>query len=155
AAGIQWRRLNASKGPAVRATRCQADRNLYRGFIRRTVEGQPGLTVFQAAVDDIEFANGRGGGALTRTGLRLRGRAGVLPADTIRAGRIHVGQATHAAGRAGEPLATTLAQRLREGPFVVDRLKTGTPPRIDGRSLDYTVMDEQPGDDPRPVFSFM
>src|SRR5690606_28545016 len=155
AAGIQWRRLNASKGPAVRATRCQADRNLYRGFIRRTVEVQPGLTVFQAAVDDIEFANGRVGGVLTQTGLRFHAPAVVLTAGTFLAGRIHVGQATHAAGRAGEPPATTLAQRLREGPFVVDRLKTGTPPRIDGRSLDYTVMDEQPGDDPRPVFSFM
>ncbi|KGM53689.1 tRNA uridine 5-carboxymethylaminomethyl modification protein [Lysobacter arseniciresistens ZS79] len=155
AAGIQWRRLNASKGPAVRATRCQADRNLYRGFIRRAVESQPNLTLFQAAVDDIEFASGRVTGVLTQAGLRFAAPAVVLTAGTFLAGKVHVGQATHAAGRAGEPPATTLAARLREGPFTVDRLKTGTPPRIDGRTLDYTVMERQPGDDPRPVFSFM
>jgi tRNA uridine 5-carboxymethylaminomethyl modification enzyme len=155
AAGIQWRRLNASKGPAVRATRCQADRNLYRAFIRRTVENQPGLTLFQAAVDDILFEGGRVTGVLTQSGLAFNAPAVVLTAGTFLAGKVHVGQATYAAGRAGEPPATTLAQRLREGPFVVDRLKTGTPPRIDGRSLDYSVMEEQPGDHPRPVFSFM
>nr|MBA3485903.1 tRNA uridine-5-carboxymethylaminomethyl(34) synthesis enzyme MnmG [Lysobacter sp.] len=155
AAGIQWRRLNASKGPAVRATRCQADRSLYRAFIRRAVEAQPNLTVFQAAVDDIDFAGGRVGGVLTQTGLRFQAPAVVLTAGTFLAGKVHVGQTTYAAGRAGDPPATVLADRLRDGPFVVDRLKTGTPPRIDGRSLDYTVMDEQPGDDPRPVMSFM
>ena len=154
AAGIQWRRLNASKGPAVRATRCQADRSLYRAFIRRTVEAQPNLTVFQAAVDDIEFDGGRVGGVLTQSGLRFVAPAVVLTAGTFLAGKVHVGQSTYAAGRAGDPPATTLAARLRDGPFVVDRLKTGTPPRIDGRSLDYSVMDEQPGDDPRPVMSF-
>jgi tRNA uridine 5-carboxymethylaminomethyl modification enzyme len=155
AAGIQWRRLNASKGPAVRATRCQADRNLYRGFIRRAVESQPNLTLFQAAVDDIEFEGGRVTGVRTQQGLRLEAPAVVLTAGTFLAGKVHVGDASHAAGRAGEPPATALAQRLREGPFVVDRLKTGTPPRIDGHTLDYSVMAEQPGDDPRPVFSFL
>ncbi|SDY87470.1 tRNA uridine 5-carboxymethylaminomethyl modification enzyme [Lysobacter sp. yr284] len=155
AAGIQWRRLNASKGPAVRATRCQADRSLYRAFIRRAVEAQPGLTLFQAAVDDIEFDAGRVAGVLTQTGLRFGAPAVVLTAGTFLAGKVHVGQTTYAAGRAGDPPATALAARLREGPFVVDRLKTGTPPRIDGRSLDYSVMEEQPGDDPRPVMSFL
>jgi tRNA uridine 5-carboxymethylaminomethyl modification enzyme len=154
-AGIQWRRLNASKGPAVRATRCQADRSLYRAFIRRAVENQPNLTLFQAAVDDIEFQGGRVTGVATQSGLRFQAPAVVLTAGTFLAGKVHVGDATHAAGRAGEPPATALARRLREGPFVVARLKTGTPPRIDGRSLDYSVMTEQPGDDPRPVFSFM
>ncbi|UOF15192.1 tRNA uridine-5-carboxymethylaminomethyl(34) synthesis enzyme MnmG [Lysobacter capsici] len=155
AAGIQWRRLNASKGPAVRATRCQADRGLYRSFIRRAVEAQPGLTLFQAAVDDIVFDAGRVSGVLTQTGLRFHAPAVVLTAGTFLAGKVHVGQTTYAAGRAGDPPATALAARLREGPFVVDRLKTGTPPRIDGRSLDYSAMEEQPGDDPRPVMSFL
>lgn len=155
AAGIQWRRLNASKGPAVRATRCQADRSLYRAFIRRAVESQPNLTLFQAAVDDIVFAGGRVAGAVTQTGLRFEAPAVILTAGTFLAGKVHVGQTTYAAGRAGDPPAVALAARLREGPFVVDRLKTGTPPRIDGRSLDYSVMEEQPGDDPRPVMSFM
>ncbi|HEY5805481.1 MAG TPA: tRNA uridine-5-carboxymethylaminomethyl(34) synthesis enzyme MnmG [Lysobacter sp.] len=155
AAGIQWRRLNASKGPAVRATRCQADRALYRAFVRRAVESQPNLTLFQAAVDDIVFEGGRVAGAITQTGLRFEAPAVVLTAGTFLAGKVHVGQTTYAAGRAGDPPAVALAARLREGPFVVDRLKTGTPPRIDGRTLDYSVMDEQPGDDPRPVMSFM
>ncbi|GAA4856437.1 tRNA uridine-5-carboxymethylaminomethyl(34) synthesis enzyme MnmG [Luteimonas vadosa] len=160
AAGIQWRRLNASKGPAVRATRCQADRSLYRSFIRRAVESQPGLTLFQAAVDDllIESDGSHGDavrGVVTQSGLRFRAPAVVLTAGTFLAGRIHVGETQYAAGRAGDPPATTLAAKLRERPFVVDRLKTGTPPRIDGRTLDYSVMTEQPGDDPRPVFSFV
>ncbi|MGY4514675.1 tRNA uridine-5-carboxymethylaminomethyl(34) synthesis enzyme MnmG [Lysobacter sp. HA18] len=155
AAGIQWRRLNASKGPAVRATRCQADRSLYRAYIRRAVESQPNLTIFQAAVDDIGFADGRVESVLTQTGLRFFAPAVVLTAGTFLAGKVHIGATTYAAGRAGDPPATTLAAKLREGPFVVDRLKTGTPPRIDGRTLDYSVMDEQPGDDPRPVMSFM
>jgi tRNA uridine 5-carboxymethylaminomethyl modification enzyme len=155
AAGIQWRRLNASKGPAVRATRCQADRSLYRSFIRRAVETQPNLTLFQSAVDDIVFENGRVTGVLTQTGLRFDAPAVVLTAGTFLAGKVHVGQTTYAAGRAGDPPATALAERLRDGPFVVDRLKTGTPPRIDGRTLDYDVMEEQPGDDPRPVMSFI
>src|SRR5690554_6801159 len=155
AAGIQWRRLNASKGPAVRATRCQADRALYRAFIRRAVEAQPGLTVFQAGVDDLLIVDGAVRGAITNTGLRFEAPAVVLTAGTFLAGRIHVGEAQHAGGRMGDPPSVRLAERLRDGPFVVERLKTGTPPRIDGRTLDYSVMVEQPGDDPRPVFSFM
>ena len=155
AAGIQWRTLNASKGPAVRATRCQADRNLYRSFIRRAVESQPNLTVFQAAVDDLMIEGDAIRGVLTNTGVRFDAPAVVLTAGTFLAGKIHIGETQYAAGRMGDPPATTLAARLRERPFVVDRLKTGTPPRIDGRSLDYAAMVEQPGDDPRPVFSFM
>ncbi|WFC41883.1 tRNA uridine-5-carboxymethylaminomethyl(34) synthesis enzyme MnmG [Pseudoxanthomonas sp. SE1] len=154
-AGIQWRTLNASKGPAVRATRCQADRALYRNAIRRAVEAQPNLTLFQAAVDDLVIENNTVRGAVTQTGLTFHAPAVVLTAGTFLAGKIHVGETQYAAGRAGDPPATALAQRLREGAFVVDRLKTGTPPRIDGRSLDYSVMDEQPGDDPLPVMSFM
>ena len=154
AAGIHWRRLNASKGPAVRATRCQADRSLYRAFIRRAVEAQPNLSLFQAAVDDIELDNGRVGAVITQTGLRFEAPAVVLTAGTFLAGKVHVGATSYAAGRAGDPPASALAAKLRDGPFVVDRLKTGTPPRIDGRSLDYSVMEKQPGDDPRPVMSF-
>ena len=154
-AGIQWRTLNASKGPAVRATRCQADRALYRSAIRRAVEAQPNLTLFQAAVDDLVIESGTVRGAVTQTGLTFHAPAVVLTAGTFLAGKIHVGETQYAAGRAGDPPATALAQRLREGAFVVDRLKTGTPPRIDGRSLDYSVMEEQPGDDPLPVMSFM
>ncbi|HTM69663.1 MAG TPA: tRNA uridine-5-carboxymethylaminomethyl(34) synthesis enzyme MnmG [Luteimonas sp.] len=155
AAGIQWRRLNASKGPAVRATRCQADRALYRAFVRRAVESQPNLSIFQAAVDDLVIENGVVRGAITNTGLRFDAPALVLTAGTFLAGKIHVGETQYAAGRMGDAPATALAMKLRDGPFVVDRLKTGTPPRIDGRTLDYSVMDVQPGDDPRPVFSFM
>ena len=154
-AGIQWRTLNASKGPAVRATRCQADRALYRSAIRRAVEAQANLTLFQAAVDDLVIENNKVRGAVTQTGLTFHAPAVVLTAGTFLAGKIHVGETQYAAGRAGDPPATALAQRLREGAFVVDRLKTGTPPRIDGRSLDYSVMEEQPGDDPLPVMSFM
>ena len=154
-AGIQWRTLNASKGPAVRATRAQADRALYKAAIRRMVENQPNLTLFQAAVDDLVIENDQVRGAITQSGLRFTAQAVVLTAGTFLAGRIHVGLRNHPGGRAGEAPATTLAERLRDGPFVVDRLKTGTPPRIDGRSLDYSVMAEQPGDDPRPVFSFL
>ncbi len=154
-AGIQWRTLNASKGPAVRATRCQADRNLYRMAIRQIVEAQPNLTVFQAAVDDLVIDGDAVRGAVTQTGLTFHAPAVVLTAGTFLAGKIHVGQTQYAAGRMGDPPATTLAARLRDRPFVIDRLKTGTPPRIDGRSLDYSVMAEQPGDDPRPVMSFL
>jgi len=154
-AGIQWRTLNASKGPAVRATRCQADRNLYRMAIRQIVEAQPNLTLFQAAVDDLLIDGDTVRGAVTQTGLTFHAPAVVLTAGTFLAGKIHVGQTQYAAGRMGDPPATTLAARLRERPFVIDRLKTGTPPRIDGRSLNYSVMDEQPGDDPRPVMSYL
>ena len=155
AAGIQWRTLNASKGPAVRATRAQADRALYRAFIRRAVETQPNLTVFQAAVDDLVIENGSVRAAITNTGLRFDAEAIVLTAGTFLAGKIHIGETQYAAGRMGDPPSSALAAKLREGAFVVDRLKTGTPPRIDGRTLDYSVMAEQPGDTPRPVFSFM
>ena len=155
AAGIQWRTLNASKGPAVRATRAQADRALYRAFIRHAVETQANLTLFQAAVDDLFMENGRVRAVITNTGLRFDAPAIVLTAGTFLAGKIHIGETQYAAGRMGDPPSTALAHKLREGAFVVDRLKTGTPPRIDGRTLDYSVMSEQPGDDPRPVFSFM
>ena len=154
-AGIQWRTLNASKGPAVRATRAQADRALYKAAIRRIVEAQPNLSLFQQAVDDIVIEAGEVRGVLTQSGLRFDATAVVLTAGTFLAGRIHVGLSQHDGGRAGDPPATTLAHRLREGPFVVARLKTGTPPRIDGRSIDYGQMAEQPGDQPIPGFSFM
>ncbi len=154
-AGIQWRTLNASKGPAVRATRCQADRNLYRMAIRGIVESQPNLTVFQAAVDDLIIDGDAIRGAITQTGLTFHAPAVVLTAGTFLAGKIHIGETQYTAGRMGDPPATTLAARLRERPFAIDRLKTGTPPRIDGRSLDYSVMDEQPGDDPLPVMSYL
>jgi tRNA uridine 5-carboxymethylaminomethyl modification enzyme len=147
--------LNASKGPAVRATRCQADRTLYRLAIRHAVESQPNLTVFQSAVDDLILEGEAVRGAVTQTGLRFHAQAVVLTAGTFLAGKIHVGETQYAAGRAGDPPATALAHKLREGRFVVDRLKTGTPPRIDGRTLDYSVMEEQPGDTPMPVMSFL
>jgi tRNA uridine 5-carboxymethylaminomethyl modification enzyme len=154
-AGIQWRTLNASKGPAVRATRCQADRNLYRMAIRQIVEGQDALTVFQAAVDDLLIEGDAVRGVITQTGLSFHAPAVVLTAGTFLAGKIHIGETQYTAGRMGDPPATTLAARLRERPFQIDRLKTGTPPRIDGRSLDYSVMEAQPGDDPLPVMSFL
>ncbi|MGH8213547.1 MAG: tRNA uridine-5-carboxymethylaminomethyl(34) synthesis enzyme MnmG, partial [Rhodanobacteraceae bacterium] len=154
-AGIQWRTLNASKGPAVRATRCQADRELYRAVIRRTVEMQPNLRVFQQAVDDLIIESNRAVGVVTQMGLQLRARCVVLTTGTFLSGRIHIGFANYSGGRAGDPPATTLAQRLRELPLGADRLKTGTPPRIDGRSIDYSVFTEQPGDDPAPVFSYL
>jgi len=154
-AGIQWRTLNASKGPAVRATRAQADRVLYKAAIRCLVENQANLSLFQQAVDDIVIENGRVHGVITQSGLRFDARAVVLTAGTFLAGKIHVGLSNYAGGRAGDPPATTLAQRLREGPFVVDRLKTGTPPRIDARTIDFTGLAEQPGDAPIPTFSFM
>jgi tRNA uridine 5-carboxymethylaminomethyl modification enzyme len=154
-AGIQWRTLNASKGPAVRATRCQADRVLYKAAIRRMVETQPNLDLFQQAVDDLIIENGRVTGVVTQMGLSFHARSVVLTAGTFLAGKIHIGPAQYAGGRAGDPPATTLAQRLRELPVAADRLKTGTPPRIDLRSIDFTHLDEQPGDDPTPVFSYL
>ncbi|GLQ51506.1 tRNA uridine-5-carboxymethylaminomethyl(34) synthesis enzyme MnmG [Dyella flava] len=153
--GIQWRTLNASKGPAVRATRCQADRVLYKAAIRRMVETQPNLDLFQQAVDDLLIEHGRVIGVVTQMGLSFRARSIVLTAGTFLAGKIHIGPAQYAGGRAGDPPATTLAQRLRELPVAADRLKTGTPPRIDLRSIDFTHLDEQPGDDPAPVFSYL
>ncbi|MEO6065537.1 MAG: tRNA uridine-5-carboxymethylaminomethyl(34) synthesis enzyme MnmG, partial [Lysobacterales bacterium] len=155
AAGIQWRTLNASKGPAVRATRCQADRQLYRAAIRRLVEAEANLDVFQQAVDDLLLESDRVVGVRTQSGIAFHARAVVLTAGTFLAGKIHVGETNHASGRAGEPPAQTLAARLRELALPAGRLKTGTPPRIDGRTIDYTQLGEQPGDDPMPVFSFM
>jgi tRNA uridine 5-carboxymethylaminomethyl modification enzyme len=154
-AGIQWRTLNASKGPAVRATRCQADRVLYKAAIRRRVETQPGLCVFQQAVDALSVSNGRIGGVVTQSGLKFHAPCVILTAGTFLAGKIHLGLTHYAAGRAGDPPAQRLAETLRELPFTVGRLKTGTPPRIDGRSIDYSVLAEQPGDDPAPVFSYL
>ena len=154
-AGIQWRTLNASKGPAVRATRCQADRALYRAAIRRRVETQPNLKLFQQAVDDLILEGDRVGGVVTQMGLAIRARTVVLTAGTFLAGRVHIGPAQYAAGRAGDPPATTLARRLRELPLGADRLKTGTPPRLDARTVDFGVMQEQPGDDPLPWFSYL
>ncbi|OIP10253.1 MAG: tRNA uridine-5-carboxymethylaminomethyl(34) synthesis enzyme MnmG [Betaproteobacteria bacterium CG2_30_59_46] len=154
-AGIQFRILNSSKGPAVRATRAQADRVLYRQAIRRRLENQPNLWLFQQAVDDLILEQDRVVGVVTQLGLCFRARSVVLTAGTFLAGLVHVGQSNYPAGRAGDPPSITLAQRLRELQLPVKRFKTGTPPRIDGRSLDYSVMVEQPGDDPAPAFSFL
>ncbi len=154
-AGIQWRTLNASKGPAVRATRCQADRALYKAAIRRMVETQPNLELFQQAVDDLIIEGGRVRGVVTQMGLAFDARAVVLTAGTFLAGKIHIGQAQYAGGRAGDPPAGTLATKLRELPIAADRLKTGTPPRIDLRSIDFSGLEEQPGDAPAPVFSYL
>ncbi len=154
-AGIQWRTLNASKGPAVRATRCQADRTLYKAAIRRRLEQQTNLSIFQQAVDDLLLTGNRVTGVVTQMGLRFHAPCVVLTAGTFLAGKIHIGFSNHAGGRAGDPPAATLAERLRELPLRVDRLKTGTPPRVDGRSIDFTGLQEQPGDVPMPVFSFM
>jgi tRNA uridine 5-carboxymethylaminomethyl modification enzyme len=154
-AGIQWRTLNASKGPAVRATRCQADRALYKAAIRHIVETQPNLQLFQQAVDDLIIEHGRVAGVVTQMGLAFRAGAVVLTAGTFLAGKIHIGPAQYAGGRAGDPPASTLAQRLRELPVAADRLKTGTPPRIDLRSIDFSGLEEQPGDEPAPVFSYL
>ncbi len=154
-AGIQFRTLNASKGPAVRATRAQADRQLYRRAIRAMLESQPGLELFQQEVADIVVEGGRARRVVTRSGVAFAARSVVLTAGTFLAGRIHVGLDSHAGGRAGDPASDRLSARLRELPLRVGRLKTGTPPRLDGRTLDYSVMREQPGDEPRPVFSFL
>lgn len=154
-AGIQFRTLNASKGPAVRATRAQTDRGLYRNAIRRYLENQENLTLFQQAVDDLIVENGQAVGVKTQMGLVFRAKTVVLTVGTFLGGKIHIGTNNFAGGRAGDPPAIALAQRLRELPFTVGRLKTGTPPRIDGRTLNYSVMEEQPGDQPTPVFSFI
>jgi tRNA uridine 5-carboxymethylaminomethyl modification enzyme len=155
AAGIQFRRLNVSKGPAVRATRCQADRQLYKQAIRSTLENQAGLTLFQQAVDDLVVEGGRVTGVVTQMGVRFFADCVVLTVGTFLGGRIHIGLSNYQGGRAGDPPANALARRLRELPFRVERLKTGTPPRIDGRSIDYSQLREQPGDDPVPSFSFL
>ncbi|HWH41769.1 MAG TPA: tRNA uridine-5-carboxymethylaminomethyl(34) synthesis enzyme MnmG [Usitatibacter sp.] len=154
-AGIQFRTLNASKGPAVRATRAQADRVLYRAGIRRRLESQPNLWLFQQAVDDLVLSGDRVVGAITAIGLRFHAEAVVLTAGTFLGGLVHVGLSRYQAGRAGDPPSISLASRLRELQLPAGRLKTGTPPRIDGRSIDFSRLQEQPGDRPEPVFSFL
>ncbi|MFM1887020.1 MAG: hypothetical protein RL026_2177, partial [Pseudomonadota bacterium] len=154
-AALQMRTLNASKGPAVRATRAQADRQLYRRAIRTAVESQPGLQLFQQEAADLEFSGDRVTAVVTATGIRLGARAVVLTAGTFLGGRMHVGLQQLSGGRAGDPPSLRLAARLRELPLRVGRLKTGTPPRIDGRSIDFARLPEQHSDTPRPVFSVM
>lgn len=153
--GIQFRILNSSKGPAVRATRAQADRVLYKAAIRHRLENQPNLWLFQQAVDDIILDGDRAAGVVTQIGLRFSSKTVVLTAGTFLGGLVHVGLQNYSAGRAGDPPAISLAARLREIGLPAGRLKTGTPPRIDGRTIDYSVMTEQPGDNPVPVFSFL
>ncbi len=154
-AGIHWRTLNARKGPAVRATRSQCDRALYKAYIREAIETQENLCVFQQAADDLIVSGDQVHGVITQMGLRIYGQAVVLTAGTFLAGKIHVGPAQSDGGRMGDAPALRLAGRMRELMPRVSRLKTGTPPRIDGRSIDYSAMEVQPGDEPRPVFSFM
>lgn len=154
-AGIHFRTLNSSKGPAVRATRAQADRSLYRQAVRRTLEAAPNLRIFQQSVVDLCLEQERVTGVVTQMGLIFSAPAVVLTTGTFLGGKIHIGGATHSGGRAGDPPSIALAERLRALPFRVGRLKTGTPPRIDGRTVDYSVMERQPGESPRPVLSFM
>jgi tRNA uridine 5-carboxymethylaminomethyl modification enzyme len=153
--GIQFRTLNSRKGPAVRATRAQADRALYKAAVRAALEAQENLDLFQQAVDDLMVENGRVVGVTTQMGLKFRADAVVLTVGTFLGGRIHIGLENYQGGRAGDPPANALSQRLREQPFTVERLKTGTPPRIDKRSVNFSILEEQPGDNPEPVFSFM
>ncbi|PQJ83176.1 tRNA uridine-5-carboxymethylaminomethyl(34) synthesis enzyme MnmG [Aliivibrio sifiae] len=153
--GIQFRTLNASKGPAVRATRAQADRALYKAFVRSVLENQPNLTLFQQAVDDLIIENDKVVGAVTQMGLKFRAKSVVLTAGTFLGGQIHIGMENFSGGRAGDPSSITLAQRLRDRPFRIGRLKTGTPPRIDARTVNFSVLEAQPGDNPTPVFSFL
>ncbi len=154
-AGIQFRTLNASKGPAVRATRAQADRSLYKNVVRAMLESQPGLTLREAEVADLVVDGGRVRGVVTADGSAIHAQSVVLTVGTFLGGRIHVGLESSEGGRIGDPASNRLAARLRELPFAVGRLKTGTPPRLDGRTLDYSLMRPQPGDQPRPVFSFL
>ena len=154
-AGIQFRTLNASKGPAVRATRAQADRVLYRQAVRTALENQPNLMIFQQPVEDLSVENNRVTGAVTRMGLKFKAKAVVLTVGTFLDGKIHIGLENYSGGRAGDPPAITLSQRLRELPLRVNRLKTGTPPRIDARTIDFSQLAQQLGDDPMPVFSFL
>jgi tRNA uridine 5-carboxymethylaminomethyl modification enzyme len=153
-AGIHFRTLNGSKGPAVRATRAQADRALYKSAIRTALENQPNLELFQQSVTDLILESGRVCGVVTQMGLKFSAKTVVLTVGTFLAGKIHIGLENYEGGRAGDPPSNALAERLRDLPIHVERLKTGTPPRLDGRSLNYESMTEQPGDDPRPVFSF-
>ncbi|HHQ6552016.1 TPA: tRNA uridine-5-carboxymethylaminomethyl(34) synthesis enzyme MnmG [Serratia fonticola] len=154
-AGIQFRILNASKGPAVRATRAQADRVLYRQAVRTALENQPNLMIFQQPVEDLIVENDRVVGAVTQMGLKFRAKAVVLTVGTFLDGKIHIGLENYSGGRAGDPPSISLSQRLRELPLRVNRLKTGTPPRIDARTIDFSVLAEQHGDTPIPVFSFL
>jgi len=154
-AGIQFRTLNASKGPAVRATRAQADRQLYKRAIRRMLENQRNLSLFQQEVADLLIERGRASGVITQAGVPFRARAVVLTVGTFLGGRIHVGLEQYAGGRAGDPPSNRLAEKLRALPFRVGRLKTGTPPRLDGRSIDYAGLQVQPGDEPLPAFSYL
>src|SRR5258705_886340 len=154
-AGIQFRILNSSKGPAVRATRAQADRLLSKQAIRSRLENQPNLTLFQQAVDDLTLIGDRISGVVTQLGARFEADAVVLTTGTFLSGLIHVGLEHYEAGRAGDPPARTLAAKLRELKLPVGRLKTGTPPRLDGRTIAFDQLDEQPGDVPAPVFSFI
>jgi tRNA uridine 5-carboxymethylaminomethyl modification enzyme len=153
--GIQFRTLNSSKGPAVRATRAQADRVRYKAAVRAYLENQPNLHIFQQAVDDLVVENDRVVGVVTQVGLRFSAKAVVLTVGTFLGGLIHIGMQNHQGGRAGDPASIALSQRLRALPFRVDRLKTGTPPRIATSSIDFSQLTEQPGDDPTPVFSFL
>lgn len=154
-AGIQFRTLNSSKGPAVRATRAQADRVLYKQAIRSILENQPHLQIFQQAVDDLIIENDQVRGVITQMGLKFFANQVVLTAGTFLAGKIHIGLSHYQGGRAGDPPALSLSQKLRELPLRVDRLKTGTPPRIDGRTIDFDKLEQQHGDTPTPVFSFL
>ena len=154
-AGIQFRTLNASKGPAVRATRAQADRALYKAFVRNVLENTPNLTLFQQSVDDLIVEQDQVVGVVTQMGLKFRANAVVLTVGTFLGGKIHIGMESSSGGRAGDPPSIALADRLRDLPFRVDRLKTGTPPRIDARSVDFSELEVQHGDNPTPVFSFM
>jgi len=154
-AGIQFRILNSSKGPAVRATRAQADRILYKAYIRNTLENQQNLTLFQQAVDDLILENDRVVGVMTQSGIVFRSKTVVLTSGTFLGGRIHIGLQNYTGGRAGDPAAVRLSERLRDYELPVGRLKTGTPPRIDGRTIDFGKLEEQPGDTPTPVFSFL
>ncbi|MDH0319755.1 tRNA uridine-5-carboxymethylaminomethyl(34) synthesis enzyme MnmG [Aeromonas caviae] len=153
--GIQFRTLNSSKGPAVRATRAQADRLLYKAVVRQTLENYPNLKIFQQACDDLVMDGDRVAGVVTQSGIRISGKTVVLTVGTFLNGLIHIGMENYKGGRAGDPPSIALAQRLREMPLRIDRLKTGTPPRIDARTVDFSVMQQQHGDDPRPVFSFI
>ncbi|UCM45211.1 tRNA uridine-5-carboxymethylaminomethyl(34) synthesis enzyme MnmG [Aeromonas dhakensis] len=153
--GIQFRTLNSSKGPAVRATRAQADRLLYKAVVRQMLENYPNLKIFQQACDDLIMDGDRVAGVVTQSGIRISGKTVVLTVGTFLNGLIHIGMENYKGGRAGDPPSIALAQRLRELPLRIDRLKTGTPPRIDARSVDFSVMQAQHGDDPRPVFSFI
>ncbi len=154
-AGIQFRILNSSKGPAVRATRAQADRILYKEFVRNALENQPHLTLFQQGADDLVIDGDRVTGVITQSGIVFQAQSVVLTSGTFLGGRIHIGLQNYSGGRAGDPAAICLAERLRDYNLPVGRLKTGTPPRIDGRTIDFSLLEEQPGDTPTPVFSFL